>query len=260
MSEKEYVNVQGIKELREAVAAFHNHYESINIDPKNVIVGPGSKMLIYSILAAFNEADVFIVTPSWVSYEPQAHLAKLDVTRIQTNFESRWRLTPELLEEACKNRQDKERPIVLIFNYPGNPDGLSYTADELRALATVFRENKIVVISDEIYGFLNHSASHLSLAQFYPEGTIVTTGLSKWCGAGGWRIGVALMPSSFNDTLKNTIIGIASETYSCAATPMQYAAVKAYEVSLETENYLAHQRRILNLAGNYVYEQLKKRV
>lgn len=253
---KEYVDVQGIKQLREAVANFHNHYEKLNVKAENVIVGPGSKMLIYAILAAFDDADVFVVTPSWVSYEPQAKLAKLNSIRIDTNFESRWRLTPELLEKSCEARTDKSKPGILILNYPGNPDGLSYTQEELKSLAEIFRKYNILVISDEIYGLLNHFGNHSSIAEFYPEGTIVTTGLSKWCGAGGWRLGVGLFPESTDPKFKQTVIGIASETYSCAATPVQYAAIEAYQVGPEIEAYLAHQRRILNLCANHMYKAL----
>ena len=253
---KEYVSVQGLEELRDAVATFHNHYDQINVTADNILIAPGSKILIYSIIASFNDADVFLVTPSWVSYEPQANLAKLPVTRIQTNFENRWRLLPSELERACEQRENKDRPIVMVFNYPGNPDGLTYTQEELEALTVVFRKYNILVISDEIYGLLNHQGNHTSLARFYPEGTIVTSGLSKWCGAGGWRLGVALLPTSLDDKLKKTMIGIASETYSCASTPVQYAAIKAYQIGSEVENYLAHQRRILRLCGTYVWQTL----
>lgn len=255
---KEYVSVQGLEELRDAVAKFHNHYDQINVTSDNILIAPGSKILIYSIIASFNDADVFLVTPSWVSYEPQANLAKLPVTRIQTNFENRWRLLPSELERACEQRENKDRPIVMVFNYPGNPDGLTYTQEELEALTVVFRKYNILVISDEIYGLLNHQGNHTSLARFYPEGTIVTSGLSKWCGAGGWRLGVALLPTSLDDKLKKTMIGIASETYSCASTPVQYAAIKAYQIGSEVENYLAHQRRILQLCGAYVWKTLSK--
>ena len=251
---KEYVNVQGIEELRDAVASFHNHYDKINIKADNILVAPGSKILIYSIIASFDDADIFLITPSWVSYEPQANLAKLPVTRIQTNFENRWRLTPTELERACEQRENKDRPIVMVFNYPGNPDGLTYTESELTALTTVFRKYNILVISDEIYGLLNHQGNHVSLARFYPEGTIITTGLSKWCGAGGWRLGVALLPTTIEEKLKKTMIGIASETYSCASTPVQYAAIDAYQISPDVEAYLAHQRRILNRVGTHVWQ------
>jgi aspartate aminotransferase len=254
---KEYAAVQGIAALREAVAKFHNHYDGLSIKPENVIVGPGSKILIFSILSAFKKADVLVVTPSWVSYEPQTKLAKLNCIRIHTRFEQRWRLTPELIDQACANR-DNSIPAVLIFNYPGNPDGLSYNENELKLLSECFRRHNILVISDEIYGLLNHENNHLSLAQFYPEGTIVTGGLSKWCGAGGWRLGVALFPSQLDPKLKETIIGIASETYSCAAAPVQFAAIEAYQIDKRCEKFLDLQRQILSCAGKYMHSQLQE--
>ncbi len=255
---KEYVNVQGIEPLREAVATFHNHYDQLNVSAENVVVGPGSKMLIYCVLAAFKQADVMLVTPSWVSYEPQVKLSRLNTIRIQTRYEDRWRLTPEQVEQACENRANKDIPLILILNYPGNPDGLSYTNDELEKLSNIFRKHNVLVISDEIYGLLNHSGDHVSIARYYPEGTIITSGLSKWCGAGGWRLGVALLPQNISDNLKKTIVGIASETYSCAPTPVQYAAIKAYTPSEEMDDYLSHQRRILACVAHYMFEELVK--
>ena len=253
---KEYSEVAGLPLLREKVALFHNHYDKLDIDPKNVIVGSGSKILIYAILSSFRMANVFIITPSWVSYEPQADLAKLNTVRVDTCYEEGWRLTPKRLHEALSAYSSTADPSICIFNYPGNPDGLSYTSKELKALAKVFRDNNVLVVSDEIYGLLDHAGKHTSIAQFYPEGTIVCTGLSKWCGAGGWRLGVSLFPSTFENTLKPVVVGILSETISCVASPVQYAAVKAYTLCPEVDLYLHHQRRILSTAGRMFYERL----
>ena len=72
-------------------------------------------------------------------------------------------------------------------------------------------------------------------------------GISKWCGAGGWRLGVSLFPRSLQNSLKPVVVGILSETISCVASPVQYAAVKAYTLCPEIDTYLHHQRRILRL-------------
>ena len=151
---KEYMAVQGHVKLREAVATFHEQVDQIDITADRVIVGPGSKMLIFSVMACFKKADVFLITPSWVSYEPQAKLAGHPVTRIQTNYQDRWRLTPAQLELTCQQRVHKDRPIIMVLNYPGNPDGLTYSATELAALAEVASRYQIIIISDEIYDLL----------------------------------------------------------------------------------------------------------
>lgn len=253
---KEYMSVQGLAELRQAVAKFHKQIDNIDTDPDFVLIGPGSKMLIYTVMVAFKKADVFLVTPSWVSYEPQAKLSGHPVTRIETNFEDRWRLTPDRLEAACKQRKQNEGPIILVLNYPGNPDGLSYTKDELKALTTVFRKYGVLVISDEIYGMLDHNGNHVSLATEYPEGTIVTTGLSKWCGAGGWRLGVALVSKALGKEFMDCIVGIASETYSTATAPIQVAAIEAYNYDARVQHFVEAQRAILKVLGQEITQRL----
>ncbi len=135
-------------------------------------------------------------------------------------------MTPENLKESSQFKEYKDS--ILILNYPGNPDGLTYTEDKLKAIANYTRDANMLVISDEIYGLLDHAMSHNSFANYYPERTITTTGLSKWCGAGGWRFGAALLSDGISVDLKQTLIGIGSETYSCAPSPVQIAAKEAY--------------------------------
>lgn len=251
---KEYQSVQGLDALRSAVANFHTTVDQVSYDKDQVVVGPGSKLLIYAVMATFSKADVFLVTPSWVSYEPQAILARHQVTRIETTYETKWRLLPGQLDEALSNKKDPGIPSIIVLNYPGNPDGLTYSQDELKALAEVARKHNLIIISDEIYGLLNHKGEHHSIARYYPEGTIVTSGLSKWCGAGGWRIGVALFPK--NSPIKNAVIGVASETYSCVAAPVAYAAIQAYQYDQRIKDYLSTQRKILTHLGNWIADEL----
>lgn len=255
---KDYSPVQGILPLREKIAEFHRTAENIDIDASRVLVAPGSKILIYAVMAAFKNADVLIPAPSWVSYRPQATLLGHASIPVETTAANRWRITPQSVENAVQQKKDAATPSVLILNYPGNPDGLTYSATELKALAEAFRKHRILVVSDEIYGMLDHAGNHRSLALDYPEGTIVTGGLSKWCGAGGWRLGVALLPKSLDGEFKEVMLGIASETYSCAAYPVQLAACEAYQWDSVTQNYLVHQRRILSLIGNWISAALQQ--
>lgn len=240
-----YSPVQGQPALREAATKFHNEMQGLNLKAENCLVAPGSKILLYAVMASFHKADVLIPAPAWVSYEPQAHLLDHNAVRIESSFESRWRVTPaELEKSAQKCRADAQK--IMILNYPGNPEGLTYTADELKALAEVMKKHNILVIADEIYLFLTHNAKFDSLAHYYPEGTIITSGLSKWGGAGGWRLGLAFLPENLQD-LKDTMLGVASETYSCATGPVQKAATLAYQNDAVTQKFLADQRAILKI-------------
>jgi len=256
--EKYYAPVQGIAELRERASAFHDTAEKIKVPASRIVVADGSKNLLFTAMEAFTKADIFIPAPAWVSYAPQAAILGHRAIPVETTLQGRWRVRPEAMEKALARKTDSKIPSMLILNHPGNPEGLSYTADELRALTHVFRKHNVIVLSDEIYGLLHHKGEHNPLALEYPEGTITTGGLSKWCGAGGWRLGIALLPETLDGPFKETMLAIASETYSCASTPIQYAACQAYIWDNVTRNYLAHQRRILALAGNWIAERLQK--
>ena len=242
-----YSPVQGLPALRHSATEFHRQVQGLDyLHSDNCLVAPGSKMLLYTIMAAFTKADVLIPSPAWVSYKPQAHLLGHDVVRINTDFESRWRVSAESLANAAsKCRADAQK--ILILNYPGNPDGLIYTEAELQELAQVMKANDIFVIADEIYALLTYDySSFVSIAKYYPEGTCITTGLSKWCGSGGWRLGLCFLPPEYND-LMEILLGIASETYSCAPSIVQEAACTAYKLDEVTYGYLHNQRQILHL-------------
>jgi aspartate aminotransferase len=143
---------------------------------------------------------------------------------------------------------DDFRPRLLVLNYPSNPSGQTYTADELAEIADVARRFQIIVLSDEIYGQLHHQGGHVSIARFYPEGTIISSGLSKWCGAGGWRLGTFCFPPQLF-WLRDAMAAVASETYTSVSAPIQHAAVRAFQGGVDIERYLWHARRILALLG-----------
>ena len=109
-------------------------------------------------------------------------------------------------------------------------------------------------MSDEIYSEISFINNYQSISNFCPKKTIISTGLSKWCGAGGWRLGYFLVPDSLTE-IKNMINILASETFSAVSAPIQYAAIKAYEN--DHSNYINKSKNILSAVGNYVYENLK---
>ncbi|MDE2636917.1 MAG: aminotransferase class I/II-fold pyridoxal phosphate-dependent enzyme [Chloroflexota bacterium] len=253
---KEYTAVAGLPELREKVAAFHHEVDGYPVTAEQVLIAPGTKPLLHNIMRAFHHAEVYLPGPSWVSYAPQARLASHEVIFIPTTFESRWRVKPDQLERALKREGRADREKLLVLNYPGNPDGLTYSRAELEALTVILRKHGVWVISDEIYALLDHRGRHVSLARLYPERTLVTTGLSKWCGAGGWRLGALILPPDAPGELRDALVGLGSETYSCAPAPIQAAALSAYELNGETYSFLVAQRRILRAIGSVVHGAL----
>ena len=251
---KDYLPVEGLPELRAAVAEHHRRTFGIDCTADNVLVGPGSKELVF-LLQLVYEGDIIIPAPSWVSYEPQARIIGRRVHPVATRREDRWLLTPQQLDELCSAAPG--RPRILILNYPSNPTGQTYTARELDALAEVAARHRVVVLSDEIYGKLHHDSEHASLVPRNPDGTIFSGGLSKWCGAGGWRLGVFVIPDRMR-WLLDAMAAVASETFASTSAPIQCAAVTAFQQEPSIDSYLAQCRRVLAALGNHLAETMRK--
>lgn len=252
--EKDYLPVKGLWELRKAVAAYHKRHDGVERDAEDTLIGPGSKELMF-LLQLVYYGDLVIPTPAWVSYAPQARIIGRRVEMLRTRREDGWRLSPELLERFCA--KDPDRPRLVIINYPSNPTGGTYKLDELRALAKVAARYRVVLLSDEIYGELHHKGQHVSIARFYPEGTIISAGLSKWCGAGGWRLGTFLFPKTMG-WLLDAMATAASETYTSTCAPIQHAAVTAFAGGHEIEEYLVRSRRVLGALGRWTQRRLEE--
>ncbi|MFO7445127.1 MAG: aminotransferase class I/II-fold pyridoxal phosphate-dependent enzyme [Ignavibacteriaceae bacterium] len=252
--QKDYLPVKGLHALRETIAGYYRKTQGLEHTFEDVLTGPGSKELMF-LLQLVYYGDILIPTPSWVSYAPQAHIIGRHVRWINTHPEFSWKIIPEKLEELCHT--DPNKPRIVILNYPSNPTGVTYTKDELKEIAMVARKYKLILLSDEIYGELNFKGEHISIARYYPEGTIISSGLSKWCGAGGWRLGTFTFPSGLR-WLLNSMAVVASETFTSTSTPIQYAAVKAFEKEADIEEYLKYCRKILSILGNKITNMLKE--
>ena len=249
---KDYLPVQGLSALREAVAAYHRRTHGIDRHADHVLIGPGSKELMF-LLQMVYYGDIVIPTPAWVSYAPQAQIIGRHVRWIRTSSADRWLLQAEDLERLCES--DPERPRIVVLNSPTNPTGQTYDRQALANLAHVARKYRVIVLSDEIYAEIHHEGDHLSIAEFYSEGTIISSGLSKWCGAGGWRLGTFTFPQNLTWLLEAMAV-VASETYTATSAPIQFAAVTAFQGGPTIEEYLVGCRRILRALGRHCTQAL----
>ena len=252
--EKDYLPVKGLKPLREAISGYINRSERMRSTWEDVLIGPGSKELLFMLQLAYY-GDLLIPRPSWVSYAPQARIIGRSVHWLPTHAENNWQLTAEELDIIC--RDDPSRPRILILNYPSNPTGCTYTEDQLLAIAHVARKYNIILLSDEIYGEVHFEGKHKSIARYYPEGTIISTGLSKWAGAGGWRLGTFIFPRELRP-LQDAMAIIASETYTATSAPIQHAAIAAFDGGEDLDEYLTQSRRVLKVVGEYLHRRLSE--
>ena len=247
--QNKYLPMQGLSELRNAVAKYTSKKKNYNYKSENVIIGPGSKELMFLLHVIF-DGKIILPAPSWVSYAPQAILGRNKVQILQTKRENNWFPTASEIEEIVL--KDKNKNYLLFLNSPNNPSG--QICENLEEIASIAEKYNLIILSDEIYSELSFMDNYKSISNFCPEKTIISTGLSKWCGAGGWRLGYFLVPDSLTE-IKNMINVLASETFSAVSAPIQYAAIKAYEQ--DHSNYINKSKNILGAIGNYVYENLR---
>ena len=247
-----YLPMQGLEDLRLAIANYLNKNNNNDFKQDDIVIGPGTKELMFLTQIAF-QGEVLLPAPSWVSYLPQALIAKNKVHWIQTTSNSSWFPTAEQLENKIKSIKNKN--LLLFINSPNNPSGT--VCKNLQEIASVAKKNKLIILSDEIYSQLTFDDQYKSISNFYPEGTIVSSGLSKWCGAGGWRLGFFAIPKQLED-LKNGLKILCSESFTSVSAPIQHAAIEAYIG--DHSAYLASVKKILSFTGNYAYENLKSNV
>ena len=247
--QNKYLPMQGLSKLRNAVAKYTSKKKNYDYKSENVIIGPGSKELMFLLHVIF-DGEIILPAPSWVSYAPQAILGRNKAQILQTKRENNWFPTASEIEEILL--KDKNKNYLLFLNSPNNPSG--QICENLEEIASIAEKYNLIILSDEIYSELSFMNNYQSISNFCPKKTIISTGLSKWCGAGGWRLGYFLVPDSLIE-IKNMINVLASETFSAVSAPIQYAAIKAYEQ--DHSNYINKSKNILGAIGNYVYENLR---
>ncbi|MCB1721114.1 MAG: aminotransferase class I/II-fold pyridoxal phosphate-dependent enzyme [Alphaproteobacteria bacterium] len=254
---KEYLPTGGLEALRDTVAAYYKNKIGLDTDRYDVIVAPGSKLILYALQMAI-EGDLLMPVPSWVSYKPQARMLRTDVIKVPTTLDDAgFHIDPEELRRVIKAaRAQGQNPSKIILNYPSNPTGLTIAEKELEAIAKVCVEEDIFIISDEIYGFVSFDGVYRTISKYAPNHTAVTSGLSKHLSLGGWRIGIGFIPKAV-DGLYSLMCNIASETWSCVPSPIQQAVIEAYKGHEDIEAHIQACTDIHGLMNRYIAAGLR---
>ena len=247
--QNKYLSMQGLLELRESIANFESKKKNYIYKSQNIIVGPGSKELMFLLQLLF-DGEILLPAPSWVSYKPQAIIGRNKFHFIDTNRDNNWFPSPDSIEKIVS--QNKNKKYLLFLNSPNNPCGLN--CENLEELSSIIKKYNLIVLSDEIYSDLTFENNYQSISEFCPEQTIISNGLSKWCGAGGWRLGYFVIPDKLSNLIDSLKV-LASETFTSVSSPIQYAAISAFEN--DHDLYLKKSRNILKSLGNYMFENLR---
>jgi aspartate aminotransferase len=220
-----YTPSSGDNNLKKAIANKLKSQNNIPVEAENIIVTSGAKYAIFiSLLSLASwEDEILIPLPYWVSYPEMVKLTPGKAKFIELPEENNFKLTPELLKKSITAKTK-----ALIFNYPNNPTGTTYSKEELLAISEVIKDAKITVISDEIYEALVYDKqNHTSFAclNSMQDHTITVGGFSKSFSMTGWRVGYL---AANNDFIKE-VSKIVGHTTSCPCSISQAAAIAALE-------------------------------
>lgn len=248
--ENSYPPTKGMASLCEKALSYFAKRFHFDATGMQTLVGPGSKDILFAAQMAI-DGDILLPTPSWVSYAPQAQLVGTTAIALPTQAQNNHHFDGHLVESVIKEARAKGlNPTKILLNYPNNPTGLGFSDDELRHIAEVCRTYGVIVISDEIYA-LTSRGKHTSIASYYPEGTIVTTGLSKHLSLGGFRIGFGFIPDALSG-LMEAMAAVASETWSGVSHPMQYVALEAVAGHDDIERHIQNCTKVHALTTDYL--------
>ena len=225
--ETKYTAVDGIPELKRAIASKFERENDLTYKPAEITVGSGGKQVLYNaLLATLNPGDEVIVpSPYWVSYPDIVLLAGATPVVVETKLEDGFKLSPKALAASITPRTK-----WFIFNSPSNPTGAAYTREEIKALTDVLLKHENVwVLSDDIYEHLVYDGFAFSTpAQVEPKlrgRTLTMNGVSKAYSMTGWRIGYAGGP----EPLIKAIATLQSQSTSNPCSISQWASVEALE-------------------------------
>lgn len=243
-----YTPVAGFLDMREAVCTKLKRDNQLDYKPEQIIVSTGAKQsLANAILALVDEGDeVIIPTPYWVTYSELVKIARGKVVEIRTSLEKGFKTTAEEVEAAITPRTK-----MFLFSSPCNPSGAVYTKEELATLVEVFKKHpNIIIVSDEIYEYINYVGPHESIAQFeeIKDRVVIVNGLSKGFAMTGWRIGYTASTVEIAKAMEKIQGQITSGTCSIA----QKAGVVALTADLKptqemTAEFTRRKNRVLEL-------------
>ncbi|HEY2883896.1 MAG TPA: pyridoxal phosphate-dependent aminotransferase [Rhizomicrobium sp.] len=223
--ETKYTAVEGIPELRAAVANKFKRENNLDYTPAQTFVAPGGKAIVFNaLLATLNPGDeVICVAPYWVSYPDIVLLGGGTPVIVEARMEDGFRLTPQALEAAITAKTK-----WLIFNQPSNPTGACYTRAQLKALTDVLvKHPQVWVLTDDMYEHLVYGGFKFStIAEVEPrlyERTLTMNGVSKAYSMTGWRIGYCGAP----EPLIKAMAKLQSQSASNASSISQWASVEA---------------------------------
>ncbi|HPN55608.1 MAG TPA: aminotransferase class I/II-fold pyridoxal phosphate-dependent enzyme [Candidatus Omnitrophota bacterium] len=248
-----YTSNKGMIELRRDIDRFLSERYGLRYDPENEIlltvgVSEGVDLAVRAILNPGEK--VLVPEPAYVSYGPVVELAGGKPVYLKTDLTSGFKITPQLIEEACAREGAVK---AMVINYPANPTGTSYSRRELSAMAAVIKKHDLIVISDEVYDELTYDFDHTPFASLpgMRDRVVYLNGFSKAYAMTGFRLGWASGPADVVAAMTK----IHQYTMLCVSITAQMAAREALRHGRKS---MLEMKREYNRRRRFIVDALNK--
>ncbi len=252
-----YSEILGFKKLRSEISIYLENRFNLKYGTDEILITNGSSEAIdVTFRALIDEGDeVVIVEPSYVSYEPLLTMLKANIKRIVCKEEDGFRLTKKALEEVVSKNTK-----ILVINFPNNPSGAIMTKQDYDEIASIIKENDILVIADEIYAELTYEKNHYSVAnnEMIKNNVILISGFSKAFAMTGWRLGYLCadleLIKAINLIHSYSAISANSISQFAGIAAVKYCQNEVYKMKNEFErrrNYLVESLNEIGLSTHY---------
>jgi N-succinyldiaminopimelate aminotransferase len=233
----QYPPLNGIAELRSAIAGHQKRYYGMDLDPDvQVLVTAGATEAIAACLLSLCETgdEVVMFEPYYDSYAACTSMAGAQRRLVQLRAPE-WSFDPKALENAIT-----ERSRIILLNSPHNPTGKVFSRAELEVIADACKRHDLIAVTDEVYEHLVFEFPHVSLSSLpgMAERTITISSSAKTFSFTGWKVGWACATPDLIAAIRTAKQFL---TFVNAA-PFQYAIAEGL---VDCDDYLDEMAQVL---------------
>jgi len=243
-----YTPATGLPELRQAISDFYRQKYKLSVDPKRILITPGSSGALQLLMSALINPgqQVLMADPGYPCNRNFVRLVDGEVISIPVDVETGYQLNLEHLQQHWNHNSQ----AVMIAS-PANPTGTLIAETEMRSIADFVAQKGGHMIVDEIYHGLTYGVNEQT-ALAISDDVFVINSFSKFFGMTGWRLGWVVAPEAYVDGLDK----VAQNVFLAASTPAQYAALAAFKPETMTE--LERRRQVFEQRRDYLLPALRQ--
>jgi len=217
-----YTTPAGMPEAREAVAEYFYRLRGVRYDPDQVVITPGSKEVMYSLIMMLADVgdEIIYPDPGYPIYKSVIDFSGATKVPIPLREENEFRLDVKELKKLVSPKTK-----LLIINSPENPTSSVLTKSDLEEIYKLACDHDFYIMTDEIYSRIIYDIEYTSIAQFDTkmDRVMVLDGMSKVFAMCGWRLGWGLLPKE----MAAGVTRMQTNITSCATSFIQKALPEA---------------------------------